>query len=105
MATRRADDSQYVLASNLSATGAAVAIKGGEYIFMAEGTVSGSTISLQVQTPNGTWTDVLVFSGSAVKTTTLPYAQTGVDLPAGNVRMAATGGTPSALYSYLVGLG
>jgi hypothetical protein len=105
MTLRRADDIAYTLASNVSATGSAVAVKGGEYIFTAEGTVSGSTISLQVQTPNGTWVDVQVFSGNAVKSTTLPFSQTAIDLPAGNVRMAATGGTPSALYAYLIGLG
>ena len=105
MPIRRADDSAYTLASNLSATGSAVAIKGGEYQFSAEGTVGGSTISLQFQTPNGTWSDLLIFAGSPVKSTTLPFAQTQIDLPAGNVRMAATGGTPSGLYSYLVGLG
>lgn len=105
MTTRRADDRQYTLASNLSATGTAVAIPGGEYMFLAEGTVAGATISLQVQSPNGTWADVQVFTGSVVKFTTLPGTQTGVDLPACNVRMAATGGTPSALYSYLIGLG
>ena len=105
MPIRRADDAAYTLASNLSATGAAVAIKGGEYQFSAEGTVGGSTISLQFQTPNGTWSDLLIFAGSPVKSTTLPFTQTQIDLPAGNVRMAATGGTPSGLYSYLVGLG
>lgn len=105
MPIRRADDSAYTLASNVAATGSAVAIKGGEYLFSAEGTVGGSTISLQLQTVNGAWADVLIFAGSAVKSTTLPFVQTQIDLPAGNVRMAATGGTPSGLYSYLVGLG
>lgn len=105
MPVRRADDTAYPLAANLSATGLAVAIKGGEYHFMAEGTVGGSTISLQSQSPNGTWSDVQVFAASAVKFTTLPNTQTGIDLPAGNVRMAATGGAPSGLYASLVGLG
>ena len=105
MPIRRADDTAYTLATNLSATGNAVTIQGGEYLFSAEGTVGGSTISLQVQTPNGAWSDVLIFAGSAVKSTTLPFAQTGIDLPAGKVRMAATGGSPSGLYAYLVGLG
>ncbi len=105
MSVRRADDVQYVLASNVSASGSAVAIKGGEYLFTVEGTASGTTASLQVQTPNGTWTDISVYSGSVIKSTTLPYSQTGVDLPAGNVRVALTGGSPSAVYAYLVGLG
>ena len=105
MSTRRADDNAYMLASNASASGSAVAIKGGEYQFFAEGTAGGTTISLQMQSPNGTWTDIATYSGSIVKSTTLPYSQTGIDLPAGNVRMAATGGTPSGLYASLVGLG
>ena len=105
MPIRRADDNNYILASNASATGSAFAVKGGEYLFTAEGTVGGSTISLQIQTPNGTWADVQVFAASPVKSTTLPYIQTGITLPAGNVRMAATGGAPSALYSNLIGLG
>lgn len=105
MSVRRADDNAYTLATNASATGSAVAIMGGEYQFLAEGTVGASAISLQMQSPNGTWADVQVFAASAVKFTTLPNAQTGIDLPAGNVRMAATGGAPSALYASLVGLG
>ena len=105
MPVRRSDSLAYPLASNLSASGAAVAIPGGEYAFMVEGTVGGSTISLQLQSPNGTWCDVSIFAGTIVKTLTLPFNQTGIDLPAGNVRMAVTGGAPSALYAYLVGLG
>lgn len=105
MSVRRADDQQYALLSNGSATGAAVSIKGGEYHFMVEGTAGGTTASLQIQTPNGSWTDVQVFTGSVVKFTTLPGNQSGIDLPACNVRCALTGGTPSGIYAYLVGLG
>ncbi len=105
MPIRRADDTLYTLLSSGSASGSAVQIKGGEYHFMVEGTVGSSTISLQIQTPNGSWTDVQVFTGSVVKFTTLPGNQSGISLPAGNVRCACTGGTPSAIYAYLVGLG
>ena len=105
MPVRRADDQQYTLLSAGSATGSAVAIKGGEYHFMVDGTVGGSTISLQMQAPSGVWSDVQIFSGSIVKFTTLPANQSGVDLPAGNVRCACTGGTPSGINAYLVGLG
>lgn len=105
MTIRRADDLAYTLLANGSATGAAVPIKGGEYMFTAEGTPSGGTISLQVQTPNGAWVDVQVFTGSIVKFTTLPANQTAIDLPAGNVRCACTGGTPTGIYAYLIGLG
>ena len=105
MPIRRCDDQLYALLSNASATGNPFAIKGGEYLFTAEGTVGASTISLQVQTVQGTWTDVQVFTGGVVKFTTLPGNQTGIALPACNVRAACTGGTPTGIYCYLVGLG
>jgi hypothetical protein len=105
MPIRRSDDNKYTLLSNGSATGAAVNIRGGEYQFTADGTPGGATISLQLQTPNGTWTGVNVFSGSTVQATTLPYAQTSIGLPAGAVRCALNSGTPSGINAYLVGLG
>ena len=105
MPIRRADDSNYTLLSNGSATGTSTAIKGGEYLFSAEGTVAGATISLQLQSLNGTWSPVLIFAGSAVSFTVLPNSQTGISLPAGNVRVAISGGPPSAVYAYLIGLG
>lgn len=105
MSIRRADDTQYALLENGSASGSAVAIKGGEYIVFFNGTIGGATISLQVQSPNGVWADVEVFTGQKVSYTTLPRSQTGIDLPAGNVRVAIAGGSPSAIYAHLVGLG
>jgi hypothetical protein len=105
MPLRRADDTVYTLASNLSANGASVAIRGGEYHFTVEGTAGGSTLSLQIQSPNSTWIDISVYSGSKVSATVLPYSQAGIALPAGNYRMAATGGTPSGLFAYLIGTG
>jgi hypothetical protein len=105
MPIRRADDAAYTLLAAGSATGSAVAIKGGQYHFSVDGTVGGSTISLQVQSPSGTWSDVQIFAASLVKFTALPGNQTGIDLPAGNVRCAITGGSPSGINAYLVGLG
>ena len=105
MSLKRADDNVYTLLSNAAATGSAVAIRGGEYAFTVEGTISGATIGLQMQTPNGTWATIQVWNASPVQTTAVPYFQTQVDLPAGNARTVVTGGSPSALYSYLVGLG
>lgn len=105
MPIRRADDKQYTLLAAGSATGSAVAISGGEYHFMVDGTAGGSTLSLQVQTPSGAWTDVQVFTGAVVKFTTIPANQSGINLPACNVRCACTGGTPSGINAYLVGLG
>lgn len=104
MTVRRADDETYTLLSNGSATGPAVHIRGGEYLFTAEGTAGLSTISLQIQTRNGAWTDLQVYTGAIVKFTTLPANQTAIDLPACNVRCACTGGTPTGIFAYLVGL-
>lgn len=105
MSIRRADDSTYQLLNNASASGSPVNICGGEYLFTVEGTVSGATVALQVKTPNGTLVTVNVFNNSPVSTTSLPYTQTAIDLPAGQVQATVTGGTPSALFAYLVGLG
>lgn len=105
MPVRRCDDQAYTLLTGGSATGAGVSIKGGEYHFMVDGTAGGATLSLQVQTPSGAWTDVQVFTGAVVKFTTLPGNQSGIDLPAGNVRCACTGGSPSGINAYLIGLG
>lgn len=104
MPTRRADDQRYTLASNASATGTAVPIPGGQYTFAVEGTAGGATLSLQLQAPSGTWAD-LTWCGVVVKTLTLPFALDGVALPAGNVRLAVAGGTPSGLNATLQGLG
>lgn len=102
----RADAQVYTLATALAASGAGVAVRGGEYAFLANGTVGGSTISLQIQMPDASWADVGALAGNAiVKSTTLPFVVTPVVLPACVVRMAATGGTPSALNAWLAGIG
>lgn len=106
MTVRRSDDRQYVLVSAASATGADVAIPGGEYTFMASGTIGGSTISLQIKLPDGSYTDIKSLNGNTlVNSTTLPFAAASVDLPACNVRAALTGGTPSNVSAWLVGCG
>ncbi len=105
MPIRRADDVAYTLLSNASTTGAAVNIRGGQYSLTADGTAGGATIALQIQTPNGTWSTVTIFNNSPVSTTNLPYDQTAIDLPAGAVRCALTGGAPSGINASLVGLG
>jgi hypothetical protein len=99
------DDNNYSLASSASATGAAVAIQGGTYVFIASGTVGGATISLQAQMPDGFWCDVAMYDASIVKTTALPYVMTGIKLPAGSVRAAVTGGAGVSLNASLVGIG
>ena len=107
MPTIRCDYQTYTLCSNVSAAGAGsgVAIPGGEYVFAVDGTPAGTTARLEVLLPDGTWTGVSVYSGSAVQSTTFPYSQTGIDLPAGQVRVNLSGGTPSAVNAFLIGLG
>lgn len=106
MTVRRSDDRQYVLASNATATGSDIQIPGGEYMFLANGTIGGSTISLQIKLPDNSYADVKSLNGNAViSSTILPFAATYMDLPAGVVRVALTGGTPSAINAWLVGVG
>jgi hypothetical protein len=102
----RADSQVYPLAVGLTVTGAAVPIRGGEYMFLAAGTPAGATISLQIQQPDLTWCDVGALGGNAiVKSTALPFTVTPIVLPACIVRMAATGGTPTGLNASLAGIG
>lgn len=107
MAVRRCDDKAYVLDELVTGAGVSspVSISGGEYMFMVNGTAGGTTASVQFQAPNGGWGDVYVFSGSPVRSSVLPYYQTGIDFPAGNVRLVLAGGTPTNINAYLVGLG
>ena len=106
MPVNRCDPLAYNLGSNMSATGNPVAIPGGDYMFFAEGVAGGATISLQALTPfTGAWKDVGVFSGAIVKSATLPFSQTLIELPAGQVRVACTGGSPTGIYASLIGLG
>lgn len=107
MSIRKADDVAYVLGENLTGTGNAVAVKGGEYLFMVNGTAGGGTdFRLEVQAPNGTWSRIQVFTGSVVSFTAanLPISQTGIDLPSCNVRIFITGAA-TAINAYLIGLG
>lgn len=62
---------------------------------------------MEMQSPNGTWNRVQVFSGSVLSFTAanLPIAQTGVELPAGNVRLAIIGGVATSIRASLIGLG
>jgi hypothetical protein len=107
MSIRKADDIAYVLGEALTGTGNSVAVKGGEYLFMVNGTAGGGTdFRLEVQAPNGTWSRLQVFTGSVVSFTAanLPISQTGIDLPSCNVRIFIAGAATS-INAYLVGLG
>lgn len=106
MAVRRADDTLYTLGQALTTTGSAVNIQGGEYHFMASGTLGSATdVQLQIQMPDGTWSTVLDLGGyNTVKGTTLPYNATPVYLPAGAVRVLITG-TATSVNAWLAGMG
>jgi hypothetical protein len=102
----RADQGSYTLLSNGAATGAAVQIFGGMYIFTAEGTPAGATVALQMQTANGTWLNVnAVGASSPISATVLPFMATQIYLPPCFVRVALTGGSPSAVFAYICGVG
>ena len=109
MPLTRHDDIKYTLASALSgasASGSAVAIRGGEYIFACEAAGNTGAMGLQIQAADtGTWIDLQVFSGSFVRTTGNSMCQTSIDLPPGNVRFACVGGTLTTGYATLTGLG
>ena len=80
---------------NGSETGAAVSLARGDYCWSVDGTFGGATVSLQMQSPDGTsWLTVadtgLTAEGSMV-----------VSLPANKYRALVASGTPSALYASL----
>jgi hypothetical protein len=107
MTLRRADDEAYVLGIGLTATGNAVKIRGGTYIFYVSGTAGGGTdFRLEILNPAGVWSRVQVFTGSVVSfaAANIPIAQTGIELPPGDVRIAIVGGAGS-INAYLIGLG
>lgn len=92
-------DTNYVekidLLSNAAATGSYFTVKGGIYIWSAEGTFSSATLQLQAKNSNGTAT--------AITGATLTVAGFVSVLLAANaeVRVAVTG-SPTAIYSSLV---
>lgn len=108
MSIRRADDNVYSLGTGLTATGPAVAIRGGTYWFSVAGTPGAATnFQLEIQAPNGTWSRAQVFSGSVLSfpAANLPISQTGVSLNAGNVRLGIVGGAATSINASLIGLG
>lgn len=84
------------LIENGSATGGAEKWYGGKGTFIVEGTFSGATVTLQIQSPNGTW----ISGGSAVALTA--NGKGDFELPAGQIRAQVSGGPPSAIYAYAV---
>lgn len=83
------------LLSNGSATGTAQGMEPGDYCWAVDGTFGGATVSLQMQSPDGsswlTIEDTDFTAESAVIVT----------LPANMYRALVASGTPSALYATL----
>lgn len=104
----RADCALYSLGSAIAAAtaGAAIAVFGGNYMFMTDGTAGGATVSLQILLPDGSWAPVQALAGGTlISTATLPYTASQIYLPAGNVRVNVAGGSGSSVNAWLVGIG
>lgn len=84
-----------VLLSNASASGSAVGVQPGRYVFAADGTFNSGTVKLQIQSPDGS--SYIDIGGDA---TLSAEGACLVDLPGGLVKAAITG-SPSALYATL----
>ena len=92
-----------VLLSNGSATGAGVQWPGGKGVATVVGTFGGTSATLQYLAPDGsTWLDVKTLdpsSGAQTAVALTAAGSIGFMLPPGPIRIALTGGTPSAIYA------
>jgi len=86
-----------VLLRNAAVTGDAVTVnQRGEYVFSADGTFGGATITLQLLSPDGTsW---LAIDDAALTAEGAVLVGLGAS---STVRALVAGGTPSALYAEL----
>lgn len=96
-----ANSSGVVLLNAVSAAGAgaAQAWPGGRGTVSAAGTFGGTSVTVEYQSANGTWIPVQALSQTATFTTVALTAagMFQLELPPGQIRAVATGGTPSAL--------
>lgn len=83
-----------VLLSNASATGQAATVPGGRYVWAAQGTFGGATLTLQALGPDGTsYQDVASLTAAGAL---------AVDVGEGTaMRVSIASGPPSAIYSSL----
>lgn len=88
-----ASDADLTLASSNTANATQQYWIGGRGVFMAEASAFG-TVTLQYQSPNGTWLNV---GSDAVLAAN---GMVGVELPPGKVRVALSGTTAAAAYLY-----
>jgi len=89
------------LLSNISSAGNGSAVNwpGGSGAFVAEGTIGGSSLKMQMQTPQGTWIDI----DPSLTFASLPSSY-GFLIPPGQIRAVLTGGSPSGVYAWAVSL-
>lgn len=82
---------------NVSAAGNGTDIEwpGGPGAFIAEGTIGGSALKLQMMTPSGGFVDM----DPALTFTTLPNAY-GFMAPSGRLRAVLTGGAPVSVSAW-----
>jgi hypothetical protein len=83
------------LLSNASSTGSYSTVKGGTYIWSAEGTFSSATLQLQAKNANGTATDI---AGASLSANGFISVLLGANA---EVRVSVTG-SPTGIYSSLV---
>lgn len=93
-------DTNYIeelwLLQNVAVTGSNVRVKGGNYIWEAEGTFGGATLQLQAANANGTMTNI---TGASLTANGFVSVELGANAL---VRVTVTGGSPANLYSTLV---
>jgi hypothetical protein len=93
-------DTNYIeelwLLQNVAVTGSNVRVKGGNYIWEAEGTFGGATLQLQAANANGTMTNI---TGASMTANGFVSVELGANAL---VRVTVTGGSPANLYSTLV---
>ena len=93
-------DTNYIeelwLLQNVAVTGSNVRVKGGNYIWEAEGTFGWATLQLQAANANGTMTNI---TGASLTANGFVSVELGANAL---VRVTVTGGSPANLYSTLV---
>lgn len=87
------------LLSNATATGSAMAWPGGYGTFMAAGTFSGCTVTLQVLGADGS-----TYTACGADTTLTAAGGGNFLLPPATIRALVTGGPPSGMYANAVSL-
>jgi len=100
----RCDDRTYELVRNGTISGPPVQISGGEYTLFVDSEVNNGTLSLQMQSPSGTWVDVRNWGLQYVRTAEYAACILALELSAGVYRLRSEG-LAFNLNAWLVGNG